>query len=543
MKNQVLVTDVETVVPDGVFIYSRTDLRGIIVEANAAFAEISGYRQEDMVGQPHNLVRHPDMPKEAFADLWQTLKQGKPWRGLVKNRRSDGGYYWVIANASPVRENGKIVGYQSIRSRPSREQINAAAQAYAKIRRGTHRLKIEHGRVVREIPAWLRVFTSLRGQLSLIGGYLLLSCMLGVATHLGLLNRAPVFWFELMAAGVLGGYILLWFNPGLHRDLRDISDFLDEVLSSGRLTTSHAMERQDVIGDIGRLSFTFVASVQATVQSVADALDHVATAASEVGSGVTEIERSSQVQNEATSSAAAAVEQLTVAVQEIAANARDTQAVATTTRNQAINGEQLSAKATTEIRVLADTVHEAARQVEELGRSSGEISKIAAAIKEIADQTNLLALNAAIEAARAGEQGRGFAVVADEVRKLAHRTRAATDEIDTLIFTIQGDSDRAIGGMQAGATQMHGSVLLVQEARDSLLNINEHMRNTSSMVTDISHSSSEQEVAMTELARNVERVASMTEQNVVIVDQTKTRVETLENMLDRMLKTVHQYEV
>lgn len=129
MRNDFVVTDTETIVPDGVFIYSRTDLRGMIVEANEAVAEISGYRQDRMAGQPHNLVRHPDMPQEAFSDLWRTLKSGRPWRGLVKNRRSDSGFYWMVANGSPVSENGKVIGYQSIRSKPSREQIEAADAA------------------------------------------------------------------------------------------------------------------------------------------------------------------------------------------------------------------------------------------------------------------------------------------------------------------------------------------------------------------------------------------------------------------------------
>jgi aerotaxis receptor len=106
---KVHVTNVETPVPEGVFICSQTDLKGRITEANAAFSEISGYQAEEMIGEPHNLVRHPDMPREAFADMWRSLQAGRPWRGLVKNRRKDGGFYWVVANVSPVRESGRGV--------------------------------------------------------------------------------------------------------------------------------------------------------------------------------------------------------------------------------------------------------------------------------------------------------------------------------------------------------------------------------------------------------------------------------------------------
>ncbi|MCM8580158.1 PAS domain-containing protein, partial [Accumulibacter sp.] len=134
MRNNQPVTMIETLIPEGEFIYSRTDLKGVIEEANEAFAAISGYTREEMIGQPHNMVRHPDMPEAAFADLWTDLKAGRPWRGLVKNRRKDGGYYWVVANASPVREEGRTVGYQSVRARPTRQEIAAAEEAYRRIR-------------------------------------------------------------------------------------------------------------------------------------------------------------------------------------------------------------------------------------------------------------------------------------------------------------------------------------------------------------------------------------------------------------------------
>ena len=132
MRKNLPVTNIETSLPDNQFIYSRTDLKGVITEANEAFCNVSGYTREEMVGQPHNMVRHPDMPEAAFKDMWADLKTGRPWRGIVKNRRKDGGFYWVVANVSPVRENGQIVGYQSVRSRPSREEIEAATAAYEK---------------------------------------------------------------------------------------------------------------------------------------------------------------------------------------------------------------------------------------------------------------------------------------------------------------------------------------------------------------------------------------------------------------------------
>ena len=169
MKINLPVNDVETILPENEFIYSRTDLKGVIVEANEAFASISGFTPEEMVGQSHNLVRHPDMPPEAFADLWQDIKLGRPWRGIVKNRRKDGGFYWVVANVSPVRENGQIVGYQSVRGRPGREEIAAAAAAYRRIRAGDKSIRVEHGLAVGNRSSLAGALTSLRTQLVLAG--------------------------------------------------------------------------------------------------------------------------------------------------------------------------------------------------------------------------------------------------------------------------------------------------------------------------------------------------------------------------------------
>src|SRR3990167_995230 len=129
MRTNLPVTHNEFVVPDGVTLVSTTDLQSRITYCNPNFVAVSGYSREELIGQPHNLVRHPDMPPEAFRDMWATLQSGSPWSALVKNRRKNGDHYWVMANATPIVQNGQPVGYMSVRTKPTREQIESAETA------------------------------------------------------------------------------------------------------------------------------------------------------------------------------------------------------------------------------------------------------------------------------------------------------------------------------------------------------------------------------------------------------------------------------
>ncbi len=150
MRMNTPVTNIEYELRETSSIVSKTDLKGIITYVNPDFIEASGYTEKELIGQPHNLVRHPDMPEEAFADLWNTLKAGKPWTGIVKNRRKNGDHYWVVANATPIYESGSVVGYMSARSKPSREQIDAHAAAYRLFREGRQgNLRIVEGKAVK----------------------------------------------------------------------------------------------------------------------------------------------------------------------------------------------------------------------------------------------------------------------------------------------------------------------------------------------------------------------------------------------------------
>ncbi|MDR0735612.1 MAG: methyl-accepting chemotaxis protein [Zoogloeaceae bacterium] len=540
MRTNLPVNQVETLLPEGEFIYSRTDIKGVIVELNDAFARISAFTREEMLGQPHNLVRHPDVPPEAFDDMWRDLKQGLPWRGLVKNRRKDGGYYWVIANVAPVREDGRIIGYQSVRGRPGKAEIQAADAAYRRIRAGDASIRIEHGRVVSTHRSFVDYLQNLELQNN-VAGFLLL--LLGLfLVFPGLLPALP--GRILGGLGLLYGlYFLLGFAPRLRRDLGRISQYLFTLLKSGDLRPRLDGTRPDTLGGIICRLDHLTAWVQSTLQGMNETSRDVRQSAHAVAQSVVALKDSAQVQSDATASVAAGIEEITVSIGEVAVSAATTRDAAHMASQASVSGGELARQASETILALADSVRSAASQVERMGEHSREISRITGVIREIADQTNLLALNAAIEAARAGEQGRGFAVVADEVRKLAERSAQATQEISAMVSSVQNETSKAVEGMRAGAGQVEDGVNLVQNAHNALLEINAQMSRTLAMVSDISHSSSEQQEAMTSMANNVEQVASMTDQNLTLAGETTRTAEILRAATDRMQKAVEQYTV
>ncbi|WP_231960244.1 methyl-accepting chemotaxis protein [Aquitalea magnusonii] len=513
-----------------------------MTEANRAFAEISGFDQAEMLGQPHNLIRHPDMPEEAFADMWRNLKDGRPWRGLVKNRRKDGGYYWVRANASPVREQGRIVAYQSVRTPPGREEVAAAEQLYRRIREGDRTIRIENGRVVRNQSAWLVLSKSFNFQLYFTLSLLLASLVLGLlaSRFAGVVS----LFYGVAVLGLLCGLWQLFVTlPTTLGRLNRIHRFLQDLLGTGNLQAALQPTRNDIISHIAAELDNQTAAVAATLQVMQNAAHNVQDTANSLNHSVTELVSSATLQTDKTSESAATIEQLTASIGLIARHAHDTEAVTRDVGSKAQEASRLSEHASETIRALAVSVVSSAETVEQLGVRTEDIGKVANVIKDIADQTNLLALNAAIEAARAGETGRGFAVVADEVRKLAERTANATLEIDKMITRIQADTTGAVGSMRQSAAQVNTSVSLVQQAHAVLDEISLQMSRAVSMVGEISHSADEQKTGMDLMEQSLESVAALTDQNLQVARDTKADSSRLQLNVERMGKATAQYQV
>lgn len=224
MRQNLPVTDHEYEVPQGIHLVSKTDLQGTIIECNDAFELASGYSRQELIGQAHNMIRHPDVPSIVFQDMWQTLKNGQPWSQLVKNRRKDGGFYWVKANATPIFEHGKIVGYMSVRSAITATEKQAAQNAYQQLNQGT--LKIRHG----------ELYTGINWQaydfISKMPMYLWLPLLATFFTILPtsyvlLLDGNPIFEhlgvFSLLAALAFSGWLFERSNRRVQKTLRHLA--------------------------------------------------------------------------------------------------------------------------------------------------------------------------------------------------------------------------------------------------------------------------------------------------------------------------------
>ena len=212
MRNNQPVTRREYEFPADATLMSTTDTQSYITYANAAFIAVSGFDRDEILGQPHNMVRHPDMPSEAFGDLWATLKKGKSWTALVKNRRKSGDHYWVRANATPIVRHGSLQGYMSVRTKPSAQEVSATEDLYRRFREGRQgAVRFHEGLVVRTgLLSFLSLFQTLgvRGRIRIgVFGLALATVLASYVTGIDTTNLGILAGVALLGAVLASGFL------------------------------------------------------------------------------------------------------------------------------------------------------------------------------------------------------------------------------------------------------------------------------------------------------------------------------------------------
>ena len=504
------VTQREYEFPDNATLMSTTDTQSHIQYANAAFIEVSGFTREEIAGQPHNLVRHPDMPVEAFADMWATLKGGEPWTALVKNRRKNGDHYWVRANAVPVVRNGRPAGYMSVRTKASRDEIAATEQFYREVREGrAGNRRFHKGLVVRSgLMGWSSLLQTMSVRWRIRTALLLLwPALAGGAWALGLGGAALAGFAGIAAAALAVASATLEWQ--ISRPLEQVRAQALRV-ATGESQAVTPMNRVDEIGitlrTIGQLGLMF----RWLIDDVSQQVLTVQAAVKEIAQGNHDLSARTEQAAASVEETASSMEQMTATVMNNAETASQADELSGSASDAAVRGGR--------------AVSEVVTTMTEISTSSKKIADIIGTIDGIAFQTNILALNAAVEAARAGEQGRGFAVVAGEVRSLAQRSAEAAKEIKTLIG--------------ASVDRVEAGTRLVDDAGRTMDDIVAQVQRVSALIGQISTATREQSGGIAQVGQAVGHLDQITQQNAALVEQSAAASQSLQQQAERLVEAV-----
>ena len=518
MRTNLPVSNKEYVLREDETIVSKTDLQGNITYANDDFVNVSGFSQAELIGAPQNIVRHPDMPAEAFADFWRTIKSGKAWTGLVKNRCKNGDHYWVEATAAPLIHNGQMVGFTSIRVKPACEKVVAAEAAYRAIKNGDTSICIHEGVAIKNDTlrkinplSGLRLATKISFFIAVIAILMLACATLALIVPAG-------FQVTIALLGFVGTIFAIIAGVNVYRTvitpIRELNRAIS-TMSSGDLSASITATGSNELTEVTQALRVLQTNVKLLIGQIKQSTDHLTIDASEIAHGNTELSAHTESQASSLEETASSMEELTSTVKLNADNS-------TQASHLVVAATHVAERGGVAMRNVVDTMGA-------IKASSGKISDIIGVIDGIAFQTNILALNAAVEAARAGEQGRGFAVVASEVRNLAQRSATAAKEIKLLI-------NDSVAQVDVGAT-------LVDAAGGTMDEIVNGIKHAAEIMHEITVASQEQSAGIDQINQAVGQIDDMTQQNAGLVEEAAAAAEDLKHQAHALTDLVNSFKL
>ena len=504
-KRNVDIIDEEVDFAESEELVSTTDLRGVITYANPAFCRVAGFEYDELVGKNHNIVRHPDMPKEAFADLWSSVEAGHSWRGAVKNRCKDGRYYWVDAFVTPIYENKQVIGFQSVRTNLKSELKVKAQSAYNSLRAG---------------KSVTRPFDSYKPRLLLFGIVTLLFAYLATL-HLAFVIGFIVTPFMLFKQELVD-------IPKASQEAKDKLDSISRIIYCGNGTLS-PFDFQNKI-------------LQGKVKTI---LGRVVDNSAELNQKTIELQQAANTskdgverETEELHLVATAVEEMVATIEEVAKNTTSTNDRVKFAHKNCETASSVMGETMVQVNTLAAEVSKSANSATELASEAEKIGDIMQEIQGIADQTNLLALNAAIEAARAGEHGRGFSVVADEVRALSSRTHGATEQIQKSISEIQSVLLSWSDMMDKGKDSADVCVLKAEQSQKMVQDVYQSIAEIADLAMQISTATEEQSLVSQEISKSIINISDASQNNLQQAESVLSSSSDITNRTDKLQSMV-----